>query len=308
MTFDRENALKLGVKRGALIDFSLIAKHADIHERIVSWVGDTPAYGILALYDCALVDHDISDKGEPWVHILVAKEIPESEIQGNYTFGKNSKIIHFEASIGGKIVFLECSAIGVKIPIDRSLIPELLVPLEDAFLPNLKDILEWSCERVVKAVFSDEFNRDVKNKVEKVFNDARMKNITSILIQLDENALAEKDFPVEVKIALTCLDTLDPQIYQSLEQPRPNVKKDLPIADKVAKVLNDVTLKDEDKNDILTESGEKIAKYSATALIIAEGELPYSISRKYRKWSTDSLTLKEGLATTSSERNGCYPD
>lgn len=291
-SIDRQLIMSKGFRRGSIIDFASLCEVACLPDKVIKWVADGQAVAIISLYDCAVV-YDSLDK-EPWLYVTIAKKI--ESVQGNYTFGKNERVLHFNlVDEGGSIHSVESNAVGASIHLSREVLAnEKLQPIKDLKVEHLSDLLTWVSERVNRSTFEDDFNEAVKTKAYKVFDDARMEKVTSVLLNIGEAQDAKGK--IKVKVLLTCL---------------PN-RETIEYLEKYLRMKGDKTLAQRMEDVFCSCNAQKkedcTCIYSPMVLIMSEDEVPIGFLRDFQKWSPEYFTTKKTVqAQGSAVPNRAFP-
>lgn len=292
-SIDRQLIMSKGFRRGSIIDFASLCQVAELPEKVIEWVAGEEAVAIISLYDCAVV-YDCLDK-EPWLYVTIAKKI-ESQ-SGNYTFGKNERVIHFNLTnnMDGTVQSFESCAVGASIHLSRDILAEdKLVPIDELVVENLSDLITWVSERINRSTFEDDFNDQVKKKAYKVFEDKRMLDVTSVLIKIADTPKANGK--TDVKVLLTCLPKKETIEYL---QTHLRMRGDKTLAERMIDVF---CICDAKKQEDCT------CNYSPIVFVIAEEEVPVSYLRDYQKWSPEYFTSKKpDQAESSASQNKSFP-
>ncbi len=191
---DAEKIRANGWKQGAVL----------LPERLPEGVLDDfnlPEHALLYVltHDCDLVQPDFQK--EPHVEVLVIESI--TTIDGNYTHGKNSRLLHF--SIGEGAFQASCHD---RHRLDRKMFAQIAPSEAHPVNPILCALIsEWMSKRYTRAAFPDAFNRRLscERKFIRKFFQEHGECFDQILIRCEpgrEELFDDQDYRVAVWLVL----------------------------------------------------------------------------------------------------------
>lgn len=150
---------------------------------------------------------------EPLVEVLIGRTIPEDQVDGNFTWGKNPRTIDFEAEVCGKTRWYRCR-ISEKSTLGRRVLTRSF-PSEALPQPTCGVLARWVAKRYTRAALPDAFNERVRRMDERIkrlmVRDGKL--ITHVYLSLDTEEELPPNRPYRVIMRATAL----PEVLEDRE-------------------------------------------------------------------------------------------
>lgn len=234
--------------------------------------GDATCLVVVASHDC-----DLSQlpESEPYVEVVVGREITKDKFNGNFTNGKNARKLHLPIE-GADTSYIEIEVLSKKSVLKTDLASH--VP-SNASLSNPSKVIfqRWLASRYRRSAFPDEFEqRLTKHKLDKKIADAGKKlgsDVAAIFFDLaNEEAATNETYLLGITIMYQTDD--DPERAREAAN---SLKEKIENAFK-AKLYNDT---DDAWQDIELEYVD----------IISDEALSYRMSQILKPWRLEYISL-----------------
>jgi len=205
----REKLTELGWRQGICIsDLSGVEQEFGKYSHIDFEEGDI---FLVITQTCDLLHHDLDV--EPYFEVL-RLTINESEPSQDYIGGKNSRMIHFQDDLNGKISTLTAKPFE-RFIVDRELLPKLS-PNGSISDENRRVINSWITKRYNRTAFPDSYDLRWKKRfkpIEKVIK--RLKLVKDIYISIIpfEEIDDSDEYRIEIVLLMGHDDFNDPDTY-----------------------------------------------------------------------------------------------
>ena len=165
---------------------------------------------VVVSHDCDVCQPDLSK--EPWVDLIVVRTLGRS-VDGGLTFGKNPRLLEFDAEVEGRHITGRVSAA------ERWLAPRerLATSTPSGHLRTSPDnlIASWLGGRYVREAFPDEFNRrcePIARELRRVLG-SRAQDLNAIYLVMDDAEL-----PVGTDYILVMRGTMLDERYRTTDR------------------------------------------------------------------------------------------
>ena len=230
---------------------------------------------VIASHDCDLAQ---LPEDEPIIELLLGREIEESD--GNYTFGKNPRILHLPFTGGTSNLKVEMLATA-KITVKKQLLAGHEPCSTARLVEEEREVLQrWLAARYRRSAFPDEFEDRLKStglrdRLKKIFGKLGH-DVVAVYIRVDdggEHHRTEADDPYTVIIYLVFSVENDEEATRH-------------VAD-AAKVKIETAFSDCCKN------GNQWKDIELTECqVVSEAEFTLYEAGKLKRWQTDHISLK----------------
>jgi len=173
---------------------------------------------IVLSQSCDVVHGDL--KAEPTIDVLAARRLAGSTKDGNYTFGKNARCLHFDVEEGSVGIAHEALAHD-RFSIPRALLGEFARDGNRALSPETVSLLvRWVVARFSRTAFPDAFNERLsaqEKKLKKAL--AKLDKVESLYLALDPWDELTPDHPYRITLVgvLRAEDAESAEVRKRLE-------------------------------------------------------------------------------------------
>lgn len=221
---------------------------------------------IVISHDCDVVSPNF--ESERFVDVLVARRVTRPD--GNFSYGKNHRRLHFFLPLNGALLSLECFISDV-VHLDRNLL-STSPPAGAIDSKNLHTIRHWISSRYVRASFPTAFNtrlkdreRQIRAALEKATNE-----IAAVHIVLD----TYEELPAGAHYKVFITATMVTEKYEEKKYRAEAEKAILKFSAELAKCA-DIRIGDDPK-------------------VVPENLFSLDDARNSRRWDCDSMSIKDG--------------
>ena len=238
---------------------------------------------LIALYDCAVVSDSFAD--EPWVQLLVATP---TQLQKQYSKGRNPRILHFEATIDGQNKGFEVNPRGICQIARESLLQLDIETNYRVDQANSYDLKQWLAERYRQDTWPDAFNNALKDRERRLkrfwarYNDF----ISGLYIRLHTSEELEADkYRIAAIVAIesgkerALLHQMRDNNKQLREKSIDEIKGHL--ASEIIDILGDAVIFEADRTNVF---------HGKAVEVLGEEQIPIHRLRTFSRFSPYSLS------------------
>lgn len=173
---------------------------------------------IVLSQSCDVVHDDL--KTEPTVELLAARRLSGNKKDGNYTFGKNARCLHFDVEEGAVSIAHEAFARD-RFSVSRALLGEFVRDQNRALSPETVSLLvRWVVARFSRTAFPDAFNDRLSaqdKKLKKAL--AKLDKVESLYLALQTWDELPPDDPYRIALVgvLRAEDAENAEVRQRIE-------------------------------------------------------------------------------------------
>lgn len=229
-------------------------------------------------HDCDIASDNLAQ--EPSIEFIIGKII--SGLDGNYTYAKSSRTLHFELTCSETVTCVELRAINKKI-VSKVALDDCCLDATYQILPDAKSLLQhWLSVRYNRSAFSNEFidvisNAKIKPKLSRVL-ESYSQDITGIYFDVDNGH---------------DLDHSDGSLYtlNIILSFHPDANFDTAdLEGKVSKVFENAFYSQDSEDWHILQL--------VTCLCIGEQDITVHQARNFKSWDLDHLSFKGDLIST----------